>query len=563
VSRINAQLRNASQRVADPALLTEREQRRLRDGVRDPLWLPDGGQFIPALTRLAYQMQTTKLGHDKGAVVVDYDTAVVLLNGLAQIAEASLLVGFDTGILDEHEETIRFFHQLLQEFFAARQLSTAPDLPQLAVNTRADQVVPVLETQLGQLAAGEPLPPLTTTGWEETAVMAAAVAADPDTFVRQILAVNPALAGRCLAATDVHCSADVHREVTDRLLTDLADAGEDLRARIAYGRVLGTLADPRLKETTGPYGRALLPHFATIPAGTHQVGADGTPYPLESPAHRIDLPAFEIAVTPVTNAEYALFVAASGYEDERWWRTETARRWLAGDGLLDQIADEWIRKRDNLQRQPRLPVDMLARGSATLVQAVGMVKLTSMTDQQIREALSAVYGRGAPRQPAYWHDFQLNHPACPVVGVSVYEAEAYCAWLSATTRTSIRLPTEYEWEAAASASRTLFPYGDAFDLYAANTFELHVRTTTPVGVFPTGVTADGCHDMSGNVFEWTASEYRPYPYAPDIPASDLPSAVRICRGGSWRHHQIRARSAYRGRGQCFVRNDDLGFRIAR
>ncbi|GLZ01666.1 hypothetical protein Acsp02_89170 [Actinoplanes sp. NBRC 103695] len=257
-----------------------------------------------------------------------------------------------------------------------------------------------------------------------------------------------------------------------------------------------------------------------------------------------------------------MFIAAGGYETERWWRTDASRRWLTGDGILDEIADEWAKKRDNLRRRPRLPVDMLAQGSATLAQAVGMVKLTSMDDDQLREALSGVYGRGAPRQPAYWHDFQLNHPSCPVVGVSIYESEAYCAWLEAVTDAPVRLPTEHEWEAAAGSNDT-FPYGSAADLFAANTFELHVRTTTPVGIFPQGVTATGCLDMSGNVFEWTASVYQPYPYESHRQGADSAGDVRICRGGSWRHHQVRARSAYRGRGHCFVRNDDLGFRIAR
>ncbi|MFG1602682.1 SUMF1/EgtB/PvdO family nonheme iron enzyme [Actinoplanes sp. NPDC049265] len=553
----------ANPRLADSELLTEREQRRLRDGVRDPMWLPSGGQFIPALTRLAYQMQTTKLGHDKGSVVVDYETAVVLLNGLARLAEASLHVGFDTGILDEHEETVRFFHQLLQEFFAARQLAIAEELPHVAIDTQAHSVTPDLETQLSQLAPGEPLPPLPSTGWEETTIMAAALTPDPDTFVRRVLGVNPGLAGRCVASADVQCSADVHRETADRLVTGVADPEQDLRARISFGRALGLIDDPRFETVTGAHGNALLPKFAQITAGTHLVGADRSPYPLESPAHEVSLPAFEVAVTPVTNAEYALFIAAGGYQDERWWRTDAARQWLSGDGLLGQIADEWIKKRNNLRRRPRLPVEMLAAGTATLVQAVGMVKLTGMTDEQLGAALAEVYSVGNHRAPAYWHDFQFNSPSCPVVGVSIYEAEAYCAWLSATTGQSYRLPTEHQWEVAAGIGGTVYPYGDIFDQYSSNTFELHIRTTTPVGIFPTGVTSTGCHDMSGNVFEWTASEYRPYPYDGGLRGSDVPGTARICRGGSWRHHQIRARVAYRGRGQCFVRNDDLGFRLAR
>ncbi|MGH3718819.1 MAG: formylglycine-generating enzyme family protein [Pseudonocardiaceae bacterium] len=87
--------------------------------------------------------------------------------------------------------------------------------------------------------------------------------------------------------------------------------------------------------------------------------------------------------------------------------------------------------------------------------------------------------------------------------------------------------------------------------------------TTPVGIFPDGESTTGCLDMAGNVFEWTTSVALPYPRPPLDTASDGPEVIHICRGGSWRHTQIRARTSYRGRGQRFVRNDDVGFRLAR
>jgi formylglycine-generating enzyme required for sulfatase activity len=552
-----------NQRLTNPDLLTDREQRRLRDGVTDPLWLPDHGHLIPALTRLAFQMQVAKQGADKGSVVVDYDTALALLDGLAQLAEASLRVGLDTGILDEREQAVGFFHQLLQEFFAARQLTTATDLDHLARATSADAEQPSLPELLADLAPGEPLPPLPTTGWEETAIMAAALTPDPNAFIMRILPINAALAGRCVAAPDVHASEPTKHAVARELLAGLSDPRTDLRVRIDYGAVLSLLDDPRYAKMTGIHGTALVPQFAHVAAGTHRVGSHGTPYPMEQPVHDIHLDRFDIAVWPVTNAEYACFIAAGGYNDDQWWHSDNARQWRRGEGVLDLITAEWIRKRDNLHRRPHLPVDMLRSGAATLQQAVSMVKLTMMDDAEIRDVLSDTYGRGPVRWPAFWHDSRLNQPGSPVVGVSTYEAEAYCAWLSAVTEHEIRLPTEYEWEAAARLGGHTFPYGDDPDRYAANTFELHIRTTTPVGILPGGVSPNGCHDLSGNVFEWTASTYAPYPYGIDAPTSDVPTSVRICRGGSWRHHQIRARAAYRGRGQCFVRNDDLGFRLAR
>jgi formylglycine-generating enzyme required for sulfatase activity len=552
-----------NQRLADTELLSERDQRRLRDGAWDPRWLPEHGHFIPALTRLAYQMQLAKSGEDKGGVVVNYDTAVELLNGLARLASSSLQVGFDTGILDEREQAVGFYHQLLQEFFAARQLANATEIGHVAAPITVDDVRPPLPALLAEMSTGEPLPPLPTTGWEETATMAAALAGDPDSFVMRILAVNPPLAGRCVAAPDVSVGRDTRRAVADRLLAAIGDAGVDLRARIACGRALALIDDPRYARVAGADGVALVPRFAAISAGTYRIGAVGTPYRMEGPVHDARLGSYELALWPVSNAEYARFIAAGGYDDDRWWSSEDARRWRRDHGILDLISAEWVKKRDVLRRRPGLPVDMLRAGAATLHQAVSMVKLSAMDDDEVREALSHTYGRGPVRGPALWQDTRFNHPSCPVVGVSVYEAEAYCAWLSAVTGHHMRLPTEYEWEAAAHGDGLAFPYGQEADLGAANTFELHVRTTTPVGVFPTGISSDGIHDLSGNVFEWTSSTYAPYPYPADGVHDDAPSTVRICRGGSWRHHQVRARAAYRGRGQCFVRNDDLGFRIAR
>lgn len=561
---LRREILSGNPRLANPEILTEREQRLLREHGGDPYWLPERGHLIPALTRLAYQMQLAKSGADKGTVVVDYDMALDLLNGLARLAESALRIGLDTGILDEREHSIGFFHQLLQEFFAARQLAQSHDLHLLAVSTRADEVRPALAAAIAELAPGEPLPPLATTGWEETAIMAAALLPDPEPYLRAMLAVNPALAGRCVAASDVTVTPQLKRHVADVLVATIGDSDQDLRARIHLGHVLAVLGDPRLSRADSPDGDALLPAFAAISARNWRIGAQDSPYPLERPVHEVSLPGFELAVHPVTNAEYAHFIAAGGYRDDRWWRTAAARRWRRSDGFTDLIAREWIKKRDNLRCRPRLPVDMLRTGVATLHQAVSMVRLTMMSDDEVIAALAAIHQPGPPRAPVYWDDSRFNQPGQPVVGVSVYEAEAYCAWLSAVTGRHVRLPTEYEWEAAASSGGRTFPYGDRFDPWAANTFELHVRTTTPVGVFPCGVSEAGCHDLSGNVFEWTASPAAPYPFPLDeLGSDDEPSAVRICRGGSWRHHHLRARAAYRGRGQCFVRNDDLGFRLAR
>ena len=86
-----------------------------------------------------------------------------------------------------------------------------------------------------------------------------------------------------------------------------------------------------------------------------------------------------------------------------------------------------------------------------------------------------------------------------------------------------------------------------FDAARCNTFESHVRGTTPVGVFPAGDTPDGLSDMAGNVWEWTESAYRAYPYRREDGREDptIADARRVLRGGSWVNFHVKARCAGR------------------
>ncbi len=102
-----------------------------------------------------------------------------------------------------------------------------------------------------------------------------------------------------------------------------------------------------------------------------------------------------------------------------------------------------------------------------------------------------------------------NHP---VYSISHSAAQTYCSWLSSRTQRKFRLPTEAEWEYAASGGDSrVFPWGDAYFRRVCNTLELSLYTTTPVGVFPSGASALGLLDMGGNVEEHVANYYSPYP----------------------------------------------------
>ncbi len=179
---------------------------------------------------------------------------------------------------------------------------------------------------------------------------------------------------------------------------------------------------------------------------------------------------FFAARTPVTNAEFARFVEDGGYERADWW---TGVGW------------EW--KRSKYKTRPR-----------------------------------------------YWKDEEYNEPSQPVVGVSWYEAMAYCGWLAEKTGLPCRLPTEQEWEKAARGyDGREYPWGEWIE-GRCNTDESGIGRPSPVGQFsPDGDSIYGLQDVAGNVFEWTASEWRS--------GSDR----RVLRGGSFSLSREYARCAYR------------------
>jgi len=140
----------------------------------------------------------------------------------------------------------------------------------------------------------------------------------------------------------------------------------------------------------------------------------------------------------------------------------------------------------------------------------------------------------------------------PVIYVNWYEARLYCRWRGA----GFRLPTEQEWERAASwdperGVNRKYPWGDEFDPARCNTWEAGPRRTTPVADYPNGVSACGCYDMAGNVWEWTGSLW--------LKEEDW----RVVRGGAWDYFRGFAACACRYREHPRYRFNNVGFRCAR
>lgn len=112
-----------------------------------------------------------------------------------------------------------------------------------------DKVSPSLVETIDSLEVSDPLPPLPATGWEETALLAAAMAADQEQFVANLLPQNLPLAARCAAAPEVTVSDALVERLQQDLWERIGDPKADLRARIVAAEVLGELGDPVLPGT--------------------------------------------------------------------------------------------------------------------------------------------------------------------------------------------------------------------------------------------------------------------------------------------------------------------------
>ena len=160
-----------------------------------------------------------------------------------------------------------------------------------------------------------------------------------------------------------------------------------------------------------------------------------------------------------------------------------------------------------------------------------------------------------------------------MVGVTWYEAAAYCRWLTETTDDNFeyRLPTEAEWERAARGPQAWrYPWGDDWREGRCNSKELHhLRRTTAVGIFPDGARADGALDMAGNVWEWCSDWYDEKAYKARggrvtvDPRGPQKGDAKVLRGGAWYSDQKGVRCASRYGYDPDNRFDLLGFRIAR
>ena len=275
-----------------------------------------------------------------------------------------------------------------------------------------------------------------------------------------------------------------------------------------------------------PADAARLPREVLIPGGPFTMGTSTDPWALdnERPAHRVHVPAFYLDTTPVTNEAYQAFIADGGYADPRWWTPEG-----------------W---RHRCQTELEAPLFWTRDAASSASSSSG--------GGWLRRRFGVV-------EPVPAHE--------PVVHVCWYEADAYARWAGR------RLPTEAEWEKAArhdpAADRSRrHPWGDAEPgPEHANLGQRHLQPA-PAGSYPAGQSPHGVRQLIGDVWEWTSSEFAPYPGFTAFPYKEYSDVFfgpeyKVLRGGAFGVDAVACRGTFRNWDYPIRRQIFSGFRTAR
>jgi iron(II)-dependent oxidoreductase len=282
------------------------------------------------------------------------------------------------------------------------------------------------------------------------------------------------------------------------------------------------------------FGGGACPGDAEIPSGNFLIGATKeTPFVFDNEkwAHEVEIEPFRIARAPVTNGAFLEFVEAGGYRERRHW-SEEGWRWLESGGApqLEQSFAKFFNKKLN---EP--------------------VEIAAFKDRLDHPVYWQPLDNGRWQQRVYDRYVLLNEDL-PVVHVSWYEAEAFCRWAGR------RLPTEAEWEVAASGEfdangtglsprRRYYPWGDGPPGTETANLDWRAGGLVEVGAHAGGDSAFGCRQMIGNLWEWTADAFLPYAGFSADPYKEYSQpwfgTHKVLRGGCWATSSLLIRNSWR------------------
>jgi gamma-glutamyl hercynylcysteine S-oxide synthase len=272
-----------------------------------------------------------------------------------------------------------------------------------------------------------------------------------------------------------------------------------------------------LDASPPPKGTPLPAAEVLVPGGRFTMGTSTEPWALdnERPAHEVDVAPYFIDTAAVTNGAFTAFIDAGGYEQPRWWS-----------------APGWAHRRAN-----------------------------GLTAPQFWEREAGIWWRlrFGVREQVPAHE--------PVMHVSFHEAQAYAAWADK------RLPTETEWEKAArwdpaTGRSRRYPWGDQDPgPEHANLGQRHLRPAA-AGAYPRGASPLGIHQLIGDVWEWTSSNFGGYPGFTAFPYPEYSlvffgSDYKVLRGGSFGSDAVAVRGTFRNWDYPIRRQIFAGFRCAR
>ena len=329
--------------------------------------------------------------------------------------------------------------------------------------------------------------------------------------------------------------AEIRARVLDRLATvEFDDRNPLLRDAFVYHMVLQheyqhneTILQTLQLKKGEPYHAPRARTFTTqrsrrnemlsFPGGTVTIGTDdrSAAYDNERPRHEIELRPFLIEKYPVTNGRYLEFMDDGGYRRTEFW-SDAGRRWLEETGA--NSPKYWTRD-----------------GNRWMTRTMDVTRTAD--------------------------------PDRPVCHVCYYEAEAFARW------DGKRLPTEFEWEAAASwdpstGTARRFPWGDSDgDSRLANIDQLSFDSA-PLGTFAENTSPIGCYGMIGDAWEWTSSDFHGYPGYQSFPYKEYSeeffgSDYKVLRGGSWATRPGAIRNTFRNWDYPIRRQIFSGLRCAR